>query len=270
MDRKGIIQSLCGTSRALIGAVHVGALPGTPQARYAMDRLIEAAVRDAKAYRDAGFAALILENMHDRPYLRCTAGPEIVAAMTAIGVEVRRLAGLPMGIQVLAGANQEALAVAHACSAAFIRVEGYVFAHVADEGLIEGCAGTLLRYRKAIGAEGIRVLADIKKKHSAHAITADVDLVETARAAEFFSADGVVVSGVATGRETDAAEVCAVADAVGIPTLVGSGVTEENAERYARADALIVGSSVKRDGLWENEVDGARATAVARAFRECR
>ena len=80
-----------------------------------------------------------------------------------------------------------------------MRVEGFVFAHVADEGVIESCAGALLRYRRAIGAEGVRIFADIKKKHSAHAITADVDIVETASAAEFFQADGVIVSGAATG-----------------------------------------------------------------------
>ena len=90
-------------------------------------------------------------------------------------------------------------------------------------GSIESSAATLLRYRRAIGADHIRVFADIKKKHSAHALTADVSLVETAKAAEFFLVDGVIVSGIATGHPTDAAEVQAVAGTVGVPTLVGSG-----------------------------------------------
>jgi predicted TIM-barrel enzyme len=111
------------------------------------------------------------------------------------------------------------------------------------------------------------VFADIKKKHSAHAITADVDLVETAHAAEFFSADGVIVSGPATGRETDAGEVRAVSAAVGIATLVGSGVTAQNVGRYTDADGLIVGTSVKCDGLWSNPVDKERAACLVRNFR---
>lgn len=110
--------------------------------------------------------------------------------MAVIGSEVRHASGLPLGVQILAGANLAAMAVAHACGASFVRVEGFVFAHVADEELIESSAGELLRYRRAIGADAVRVFADIKKKHSAHAITADVDLAETARAAEFFQADG--------------------------------------------------------------------------------
>src|SRR6185369_9343578 len=98
---------------------------------------------------------------------------------------------------------------------------------VADEGLIEASAGALLRYRPAIGAEHIRVFADVKKKHSAHALTADIDIAETAKAAEFFLVDGVIVSGVATGQPTSPGEVTSVARAVSVPTIVGSGITSE-------------------------------------------
>ena len=268
MDRGKVIETICGVRRALIGVVHVAALPGTPSSRLGVAEIVERAVADARAYQSAGFHALIVENMHDRPYLKSRAGPEIVAAMTAAAGAVRREVNLPLGVQVLAGANLEAMAVAHASGASFVRVEGFVFAHVADEGVIDACAGALLRYRKAIGAEAVRIFADIKKKHSAHAITADVDLVETAHAAEFFAADGVVVSGVATGRETDADEVRAVSAATGIATLVGSGVTVSNVGRYLAADAVIVGSSVKQDGDWANPVDGSRAAELANAFRK--
>jgi membrane complex biogenesis BtpA family protein len=266
MDAKGTIRSLFHVPRALIGVIHAGALPGTPGNRQSIAAIAEAAVFEARVYAAAEFHGLILENTHDRPYLKSSVGPEIVAAMTAIGVDVRRAVALPLGIQILAGANSAAMAVAHACGASFVRVEGFVFAHVADEGLIESTAGELLRYRRAIGADGVRVFADIKKKHSAHAITADVDLAETARAAEFFQADGVIVSGAATGRPTDPGEVRAACEAVGIPTLVGSGITPENMECFAAADGLIVGSSVKEGGLWFNKLDEGRVRAVAQAF----
>lgn len=65
----------------------------------------------------------------------------------------------------LTGANKEALAVAKAAGANFIRAEGFVFSHVADEGWMDSCAGELLRYRKTIGAEDVMVFTDIKKKH---------------------------------------------------------------------------------------------------------
>ena len=177
MDSHGVIHSLFGVPRALIGVIHAGALPGTPSNSQSVAEIAEAAVAEARVYADAGFHGLAIENTHDRPYLKGSAGPEIGAAMAVIGAEVRRGVSLPLGIQVLAGANHWAVAIAHACGAKFVRVEGFVFAHVADEGLIESSAGSLLRYRRAIGAAGVRVFADIKKKHSAHAITADVDIV---------------------------------------------------------------------------------------------
>ena len=262
-----MIRSLFDVERALIGVIHAQALPGTPGSRLAVDAIAELAAHEAETYAGAGFHGLILENTHDRPYLKGAAvGPEIVAALSIVGAAIRRATPLPLGIQILAGANRAALAVAHACGAAFVRVEGFVFAHVADEGLIESSAGDLLRYRRAIGADAVLVFADIKKKHSAHAITADVDIVETAKAAEFFSVDGVVVSGSATGSPADPEEVQAVSSSVGVPTLVGSGITPENIARYRGADAFIVGSSVKHDGLWSSRLDAARTRAVVDAL----
>lgn len=267
MDRAKAIRGLFGAPRALLGVVHVRALPGTPASRDPVAAIAERAVREARLYAGAGFDGLVLENMHDRPYLKRRAPPEIVAALAAVGCEVRRAVSLPLGVQILAGANREALAVAHACAASFVRAEGFVFAHVADEGLIESDAGELLRYRRAIGAEAVRVFADVKKKHAAHAITADVDIAETARAAEFFLADGVIVSGAATGRPADPEELRAVSQAVSVPTLIGSGITPENIDDYAAADGFIVGSSVKRGGLWSAPLEPARVRARARAFR---
>ena len=95
---------------------------------------------------------------------------------------------------------------------------------------------------------------------------ADVDLVETARAAEFFLADGLVVSGTATGRPTAPEEVQAVGAATGLPTLVGSGVTAENIHTYAAADALIVGSWVKQGGTWSEPLDPERLAELVKAF----
>jgi membrane complex biogenesis BtpA family protein len=266
MDTRGRIKAIFGGPRALIGMVHVQALPGTPRAEATIDAMAETAVAEARQYHAAGFHGIGIENMHDRPYLKGAVGPEIVAAMTAIAREIRRAVSLPLGVQVLAGANREALAVALAAGASFVRVEGFVFAHVADEGIIESSAGELLRYRRQIGAEGVAVFADVKKKHSAHAITADVDIAETAHAAEFFLADGLVVTGAATGLPADAREVRAVADTVAIPVLVGSGITPANLAEYAAADAFIVGSSVKQGGHWSNPIDPEALRALARAF----
>jgi membrane complex biogenesis BtpA family protein len=253
--------------KMLIGMVHVGALPGTPACAQSLDALVASARAEAVIYRDAGFDAIMVENMHDVPYVR-NPGPEIVAAMTRVCGEVRQL-GLPTGVQVLAGANREALAVALAADLAFVRVEGFVYAHIADEGLIEACAGELLRYRRQIGATHIAIFADIKKKHCSHAITSDVDVAETARTAEFFAADGLVVTGTRTGVAPSANDLRAVRATVGVPLLVGSGVSVENLpDLWSAADGLIVGSAAKVAGRWSNPVCPERAQRLGRAVRE--
>ncbi len=215
---------------------------------------------------DAGFDAILIENMHDVPYLRGAVGPEIVATMTLVVATIRSEVSCPLGIQILAGANREALAVAHACGAQFIRAEGFVFAHVGDEGIHDSCAGDLLRYRRMIGAESVKVFVDIKKKHSSHALTADVDIGETAEAAEFFCADGVVVTGTATGKAVSVEELWAVHEATSLPVIVGSGVTPENLHAFwDHAESFVVGSYLKTDGRWDKPVDPVRAKRMVEA-----
>jgi len=254
--------------RALIGMVHVGALPGTPGARLGVADLAERAADEARVLADAGFEGVIVENMHDRPYVVGPHGPEIVAAMTRVAGAVRWAApGLVLGVQILAAGEREAVGVAHAVGASFVRCENFVFAHVADEGLMErACAGPLLRFRRAIGAEGVRLVCDLKKKHAAHAITADVPLARAAAAAEFFGADGVIVSGAHTGEATRPDDVREAKGGCGLPVLVGSGVAPADVPALlAHADALIVGSSIKAGGVWSGAIDADRCRQVVRA-----
>lgn len=242
--------------KTVIGMIHVEALPGTPKFKGDFKKILDKAIKEALIYKDTGIDAIGIENMHDVPYLKRSIGPEITSAMSIIGYEVKNQSELPCGIQILAGANKEALATANAAELDFIRAEGFVFSHVADEGIIESDAGELLRYRKSIDAENILILTDIKKKHSSHSITSDVSIVETAKAAEFFLSDGVIISGNSTGKQADECEIKATKENVNLPVLVGSGITEKNVEKYLPiADGFIVGSYFKKDGYWENDID---------------
>jgi uncharacterized protein len=261
---------LFSRSKPVIGVIHVGALPGTPRSSQTISDLIASAKHEARIYKDSGIDGVIIENMHDVPYLRGEVGPEIVAAMTAIGIEVKHeCEERPVGIQILAGANIEAMAVAHAAGLDFIRAEGYAYAHVADEGLIQSSAAKLLRYRKAIGAERVQVWADVKKKHAAHAITADVSLGETAETVEFMGAGCVIVTGSATGKPPHVADIREAKSHCNLPVFLGSGVNENNiSEFYNEADGFIIGSAFKLDGLWSNTIDAARIAAVIKVIQQ--
>jgi uncharacterized protein len=255
------MTSLFSSPKAVIGVIHVGALPGTPRSTQSVSELVRSAQEEAKTYRGCGVDGVIIENMHDVPYLRAEVGPEIVAAMTAIGTEVKNECGLPVGIQILAGANIEAMAVAHAAGLDFIRAEGYAYAHVADEGLIQASAANLLRYRRMIGATRVQVWTDVKKKHSAHAITADVSLGETAETVEFMGADCVIVTGNATGLPPKVADIHEAKAHCHLPVFLGSGISEQNIDEfYDSADGFIIGSAFKVEGLWFNTIEASRVT----------
>lgn len=246
--------------------VHVAALPGAPLNNMKMDAIISEAIRETLILTEGGVDVVMIENMHDRPYLNRKAGPEIVAGMTAVAVEIRQAFKIPVGIQILAGANKAALAVALAAGFDFIRAEGFVFGHIADEGWMNSDAGELLRYRKQIGAEHINIFTDIKKKHSSHFVTSDVSIAETAKAAEFFLSDGIIVTGTATGEKASVDEVKTVKAVVKIPVIIGSGLDSENIQDYWDfADAFIIGSSLKKEGNWENEVDRKRLEKLMNA-----
>ncbi|MEL6593513.1 MAG: BtpA/SgcQ family protein [Bacteroidota bacterium] len=257
--------------QTIIGMIHVPSLPGTPHYNGKFEEIVTQVAAEAQIYQKAGIDAIAIENMHDVPYLRREVGPEIVASMTRLGRVVKENADLPCGIQILAGANRAALAAAQAAKLDFVRAEGFVFAHTADEGLMQSDAGELLRYRKQIGAEHIALYTDIKKKHSSHALTADVSLAETAKAAEFFLSDGVIVTGASTGETASLADLEAVGQAVDIPVLVGSGVNLDNIDQYLPlCDGLIIGSWFKKDGHWRSPLDEDRIKRLMDKVRTTR
>lgn len=283
-------------SKSVIGMIHVGALPGTPRHGESLAAITDRAVEEAGVFVEHGLDGIIIENMHDVPYLCGQVGPEIVAAMTAVGLAVREKilasasshrpaiaarsatkdsgtrTSIPLGVQILAAANRAALAVAHTIGADFVRVENFTYAHIADEGLMPTAeAGPLLRYRRQIGAERVKVVADVKKKHSSHAITSDVSLAEAARTTEFCGADGVVVTGVATGEPTRPEDAATVRESVSVPVWIGSGLTPENLPAlWPHADVFVVGSYLKVDGLWSNALDAERVERFLGTARRLR
>lgn len=252
-------------NRDLVAMIHVQALPGTPQSRLSPGKIIDRAVEEARLYRHLGYKTVMIENMHDIPYTLKTGG-EITGIMAIIGEKIKNL-GIFCGTQILAACNEEAMGVAHSAGLDFIRAEGYVFGHVADEGYIQSCAGNLKRYQRLIGASDVMIFTDIKKKHSAHAVTADVSLLETAKAAGFFLSDGIVVTGTATGEAVVPDDMAGLRTFSGLK-VIGSGLTDTNIQDYIDlADVFIVGSYLKIDELWANDPDPARAKRILNVFQ---
>lgn len=254
--------------KALIGMIHCPAFPGAPRYRGASRReILDFCLRDAEKLVAGGMHGLLVENHGDIPFSKPEdIGPETAAFMAVVADRLGQEFGVPLGINVLANAPIPAFAIAAASDAAFIRVNQWANAYVANEGFMEGRAGEALRYRAQLRAEGIRVFADSHVKHGSHAITADRSVTELTRDLAFFDADAVIATGQRTGDAAAMHEIQTVRAATHLPLLVGSGVTADNiAAILGVVDAVIVASTLKEGGVWWNPVDADRVRALTAA-----
>jgi membrane complex biogenesis BtpA family protein len=253
--------------KLLIGVVHLLPLPGSPRYQGDLDRIVEHAVNDARAYARGEAGAVIIENFGDVPFTRGHVGPETIAAMAAAGRAVRSAIRLPLGFNVLRNDAQAALALCAACNGEFIRVNVHTGVMITDQGIIEGNAFETLRYRTSVAPE-VQIFADV---HVKHAVTlGNWQIEDSARdALERGLAEALIISGTGTGmpaRVEDVERVRMACPAAKI--LLGSGITAGNAAGYLRAaDGCIVGSSLKQGGKLARPVDSNRVRVLARALR---
>ncbi|WP_116133946.1 BtpA/SgcQ family protein [Tropicimonas sp. IMCC34043] len=265
------IKDIFGRDKALIGMVHCPAFPGAPRYRgESVDAIYDACMRDAEHLVAGGLHGLLVENHGDIPFSKPEdIGPETAAFLSVVTDRLRSGFGVPLGINVLANAPLPAFATAMAGGAAFIRVNQWANAYVANEGFMEGRAAEALRYRSALRADHIRVFADAHVKHGSHAIVADRSIPELARDLAFFDADCIIATGQRTGNSATMEEIEEVGAATHLPLLVGSGVSEDNVlDILARTSGAIVASSLKEGGVWWNPVEPARVRRFMERVRE--
>jgi membrane complex biogenesis BtpA family protein len=248
----------------LVGMVHLPALPGAPGFDGDRAAIRERAVEDAEALVAGGMDAVLVENFGDAPFHPGEVPRHTLTELTALVGAVRRAVDVPVGVNVLRSDGPGAVAVAAATGASFVRVNVHTGARVTDQGVVEGQAHETLRLRDRLEA------TDVEVKHSAPLGDRPVD--EVAReTVERGGADGLVVSGPATGEPVDTARlerVASVTAATGVPLVVGSGTTPETvAELLDVADAAVVGTALKQAGEVTAPVDRARVERLVAAAR---
>ena len=254
--------------KIVIGMVHLLPLPGS--ARFGGDLLAvrDRAVADAKSLCAGGVDGIMIENFGDAPFYPGPVPSSVVAHLTAMAAQVQQVIDVPLGINMLRNDGRSALAIAQAVGAAYIRVNILCGARVTDQGIIQGIAHDLQRDRTALGAQQIKVMADVDVKHSSplgerRAIEDEVD--DTIHRG---LADGVIASGAGTGKATDLTQVQRIKAAAGnTPVFVGSGVNATTVPQFFKhCDGVIVGSDLKVDGIATNPVDPHRVEAFMKAL----
>jgi len=264
-------QIFNGQKKPIIGMVHCWPLPGAPgYSGYGIDTIIENAIADANALAKGGVDGIIVENMWDIPFRAGShLAPESIASHAVIARAVRLAVPLPLGINLVHNGGVALLGIAIAAGASFIRVCMFTGAGVWEAGSWdEGCAAELMRRRKELGAENIKILADVDKKHSVR--FPGIDLPTHIEWSRFSGADGLIVSGKMTGDAPDLEKVRAAKTLAGdCPVVIGSGATEANVGAFLGvADGVIVGSSIKEGGRIEEPVDTERVRRFVEAARK--
>lgn len=230
--------------------------------------VLQRAQEEASALQQGGVDGVIVENFGDAPFRIGRVEPDTVSAMALAVDRVRQSVSLPVGVNMLRNDARSALAVAAATGAGFIRVNVHYGVMAAEEGLVQGEAYDTLRHRASLGVD-VKILADVLVKHAVPVGQQDLGLMAR-ETVERGLADGLIVSGPATGQPAEASDVAVVREAV--PKgfiLVGSGINESNASQLlAPADGAIVGTSLKRDGIVSNRIDPERVKRLAEIIHE--
>lgn len=251
----------------VIGVLHLPPLPGAPGASDPIGRIKATVCEEARLLADVGYDGLIIENFGDAPFFAEKVPPHTVAAMTVVARAVLKMVNLPLGINVLRNDAFSALAIAQATGAAFVRVNVLTGVYATDQGMIEGRAAEVIRYRARIDSTA-RIFADVHVKHATAVSQPDVVLAaeETAYRGR---ADALILTGSTTGREADLEQVRRVREAVpDRPIVIGSGITPETiGAALEQADGVIVGTALKVAGQTTNPIDPERARSLIRAVR---
>ena len=251
----------------LAAMIAVLPLPGSPLYDGDDQRVLDQAMADLAVYKAAGVDSIILENDHDLPYIQPPLDEKGIALMTRIARQARKRFDGPIGIQMLEAANITSLEIAAQADLDYIRVEAFVFAHVGGSGVINGSAGKILRRRRELDAGHIKVFADVKKKHGSHSLTIDLDIKDEIMQAEFFMADGVIVTSQFTGLNPQKNDLIKARRATTLPVLIGSGMTADNIQEYLPlADGFIVGSYFRKNGKFLETLEPERLNTFMKVF----
>lgn len=264
------ISEVFGTKKPIIAMCHLQALPGDPGYDKAggMKKVVDAARHDLLALQKGGVDAVMISNEFSLPYLT-KVHTETVASMARIIGELMDEIKIPFGVNVLWD-PKASLNLAVATGAKFVR-EIFTGVYASDFGLWNTNCGEVVRHQHAIGAEDVKLLFNIVPEAAKY--VSDRDLVQVAKSTVFNAKpDGLCVSGLTAGAETDAQLISLVKNTVpNTPVFANTGVRMENVEQQLSvADGAVVGTAFKVDGVFENPVDEKRVKAFMDKVKEFR
>ena len=248
--------------KPVIGMCHLQALPGDPgyDSAGGMKKIIDLARADLHALQDGGVDGIMISNEFSLPYLTDTEPITAITMARVIG-ELASEIKVPFGVNVLwDGIASIDLAVA--TGAKFVR-EVFSGVYASDFGLWNTNVGKAARHRVSVSGQDVRLLFNIVPEAASYMAGRSLDQVTKSTVFNCLP-DGLCVSGLTAGATTEVSTLTTVKENAGnTPVFVNTGVNESTAyDMLSIADAAIVGTFFKVDGVFENGTDSARVKAL--------
>lgn len=263
------ISELFKTEKPVIAMAHVPALPGTPRydEKGSINALISHVKEDVMHLIEGGVDAIMFCNEDDRPYV-FEAGIEQIAAMTRVVTETAPKK-IPFGVDFLWD-PMAAIAIAHATGASFIR-EVLTGTYESDMGFWSPNAGQVLRFRRNIGAQNIRVFFNVEPEFCS-SLGGRLPALRAKSVVVSSLADVILVSGPMAGEEPQLSAIQEIKSAVPeTPVFLNTGAKINNVGDFLKvADGVIVGSSLKINGYTWNKVDPERVSQFMKSVSQAR
>lgn len=263
-------EEMFGVKKPIIAMLHLDALPGDPLFKFGddMDVVVEHARADLHALQDGGVDGIIVSNEFSLPYQRKMDLVTPAAMAYVIGC-IRSEIKVPFGVDAISD-GQACLELAAAVKAQYVRGT-FSGVYVGDGGLYNNDFSFLQRRRAALHLDHLKMLYFINPESDRNLDTrplADIAKSTMAKAAP----DGLCISANAAGQDVDNALIASVKEANSeVVVLCNTGCRVDTvAQKLTYSDAAIVGTTFKKDGVFENRVDVQRVKEFMEVVYEFR
>lgn len=264
------LDEVFNVNKPVIGMCHLQAMPGDSgyDKKGGLDKIISAARADLMALQEGGVDGVLISNEFSLPYLTKTEPITAIAMARVIG-ELRSEIEIPYGVNVLWDATAS-IDLAVATGAQFVR-EIFTGVYSSDFGLWDTNVGKVARHRMAVSGENVKLLFNIVPEAADYVGSRTFEQI-TKSTVFNCQPDGLCVSGLTAGAATDSTILARVKDSAGsTPVIVNTGVNNKTAvELLSIADAAIVGTYFKHDGIFENATDAKRVEKLMTEVRQMR
>ena len=249
------IEEMFNVRKPIIAMLHLDPLPGDPlwKPGMSMDKVVEDARNDLHALQDGGVDGIIFSNEFSLPYQR-NMDRNTVAAMGYVIGCLKSEIKVPFGVDAISD-GIACLELAAGVNASYVRGT-FSGVYVGDGGFYNNDFSQVIRRKCALHLDDLKMLYFINPESDRSLDPRPLKEIAKSTMAKV-APDGLCISANAAGQDVDDELIRSVKEAnPNVVVLCNTGCKVNTIERkLATADAAVVGTTFKKDGIFENHVD---------------